>query len=113
MKTLHQFREENGLADVKPTSDVSGPQGEMINDLVELLKNNADSFRRVFRQCLDTGRLGTDEENDLKKLIGLMGHLKDSPGESGKKLRDPLDNVVVRPHNGPDGAGSGLSGGEQ
>lgn len=110
MKTIKQFREENGLADVRPTSDVSGTESEMINEIVELLRNNADTLRRVFRQSLETGSLGTDEENDMKKLIGLIGHLKDSPGESRRKLRDPLDNVVVRPHNGADGAGAGMSG---
>lgn len=111
MRTLKQYREENGLADVKPSSDVSGPQSEMINELVEILKKNADSFRRVFRHCLEQGSLGSEEENDLKKLIGLVGHLKDAPSESGKKLRDPMDNVVVRPLGGPDGPGSGINSG--
>jgi hypothetical protein len=110
MKSLKQFREENGLADVKTTSDVSGPEGELLNDLAELLRNNADTFRHIFRKCLDRDDLDTDTANDLKKLIGIVSHLKDSPAETKEKMRDPLDNVVVRPHNGPDGSDSGNVG---
>lgn len=112
LPTLQKFREANGLADIKSTTDISGPEGEMLNDLAELLRNNADKFRRVFNKLLHSGELSQDEENDLKKLMGIMINLKEKPRESGKKLRDPLDNVVVRPVQGSE-SGSGLSGGEQ
>ncbi len=109
MKSLKQFREENGLGDMKPTTDISGPETEMLNDLADLLKKNADKFKSIFKQCLDNFDLKTDEENDLKKLIGIIAHLKNKPEESQMKLRDPLDNVVVRQHNGADGSdGSNL-----
>ncbi len=107
MKSLKQYREENGLGDIKPTTDTSGPEGELLNDLSDLLKKNADTFRRLFSRVLRRDELTTDEENDLKKLIGIIGHLKDRPEEKKDKLRDPLDNVVVRAHNGPDGGGGG------
>jgi hypothetical protein len=111
MKSLNKYREENGLGDIKPTTDTSGPEGELLNDLSDLLKKNANTFCRLFSRVLRREELTTDEENDMKKLIGIIGHLEDTPEEKKKKLRDPLDNVVVRPHNGPDGGGGGDSGG--
>jgi hypothetical protein len=111
MKTLRQFREENGLGDMKATSDVTGPESEMLNDIARMFREGGDMFRRVLRQCLDAGSLSQEEENEVKKLIGIIGHLQNSSPESKKKMRDPLDNVVVRPHNGPDGSGGDSGGG--
>ena len=114
-KSFKKFAEEkDGLADIKPTTDVSGPEGELINDLTDILKKNADCFRRLFSRLIHKEQMSTDEENDLKKLIGIIGHLKERPEEKNSRLRDPLDNVVVRPHGGADGSSGdvGSGGGE-
>jgi hypothetical protein len=108
MKTLNQFREDNGLATFSVSTDASGVESELLNDLSQLLRNNADGFRRILKKCLNAG-LSNDEENDVKKLIGIIGHLKESPREKKEKVRDELDNVVIRQSNA--GAGGGESGG--
>ncbi len=107
MISFKKFREENGLADIKSKTDISGTEGEMLNDLASIFRKNSDRFKSLLKHCLRIGNLKTDEENDLKKVIGIIGHLKDKPEETGRKLRDPLDNVVVRQHNGADGSDGG------
>src|SRR4051812_10950155 len=110
MKSLRQFREENGLGDIKPTSDVSGPESELLNDLSTLFRDKGDFFIQLLHRCLRD--VEGEDGNEVKKLIGIIGHLKDAPPESKEKMRDPLDNVVVRPHNGADGSNGGTGGGE-
>lgn len=110
LKSLQRFREENGLANLTPRTDVSGTETEVINDTIELLRQNADKLRTILTDAADSGKHDVNVENDLKRLVGLIASLKDGPKEK-KKMSDPFNNVVTRPFNGPDGTGSDAGGG--
>jgi len=105
LKTYKKFREENGLADIKGTSDLDGTQSEIMGELSTMFREKHEFFRRLLQKALQTVKMSIDEENEVKRLIGLIGNLKDSPAEKKGKMRDPMDNVVVRTHNGADGSG--------
>lgn len=111
LPTLKQFREV-GLANMTGTTDVSGHENDLINQLVELLKSNLDELRPVFMKLAHSGELDSEVEGDLKQILGLISQLRDNPVGKDKKLRDPMSNVVARPFTGPDGPGNGVGGGE-
>jgi hypothetical protein len=110
MKTLKQFREEEGLGDLTPKTDVSGTETELSGEILELLRKHADQLRVVLTKSAHGN--DSDFENDMRTLVGMIGNLKEKPREK-KKLSDPMNNVVTRSFAGPDSGGGdgGAEGG--
>ncbi len=100
MKSLRQYREALGLADMQAPTDVSGSRQEIVNDLIELLTKNVDALRSAIMKH-------GEDSTELKQIIGLVSSLKDKPPIT-KKTVDPLSNVVARSHDSADNPGSGL-----
>lgn len=100
MKTLREFRD--GLADLKPKTDVVGNETDLTGELIDILRGKADVFRQIFAGALGSGRY-PEMADDLKKLMGMVINLKDGPQER-KQKNDPLSNVVDKPFANPDGA---------
>lgn len=109
--SFRKFRESVGLGDMTPKTDVMGPETELMNDLMDLIRRHADKLRKVIIDAIDEDADDFETNNDLKQIVGLIGNLRDSPRNSKDKPRDPLSNVVTRSLGGPDGPGGGMGGG--
>jgi hypothetical protein len=113
MRSYNEFKQ--GLADIKGTSEFGGNEQELLSEMGQLLRDNYTGIMRVLRRTLHEIKMTTDEENAFKNFMGMIGRLKDSPHERKGKMKDPLDNVVIRAHTGADGSnnsGGGGGGGE-
>ena len=108
MKTFKKFQEElAGLGDMNPSSDQNNG---VVDELRSLLFDNSDKFKNILNQTLRVVRMSGEEENLVKKLIGLIGNIKEKPKKL--KTRDPLSDIVARQASGSS-MSNGDGGGEE
>ena len=91
LKALELYAKVRGFdKSVAPTTNITFKQ--MVVKFVEPKKEE-----KIIDQLPD------NEANELKKLIGMLGNIKEKPHE--KKRRDPMASIVIRQASGPGGEG--------
>lgn len=109
LPSFQHFR-ETGLGNMTASSDLGGQETELVNDLVNALRESGYKVIHALQNYLDSERNDPDTENSLKRIVGLIKNIQEKPSDTRKKLRDPMSNVVARAFNGADGPGTGGQG---